>query len=183
MRKLDIILDSDGVCVNTMKKVLKVFNKEYGTNYILEDIISGNLNKIDFRMNDIFDIEKFFVDIEPVFEAQKYIKKLREDGHNIFICTASPRNAIEDKFVNLTTLFNLPNDVIIPITHKRLLKGDIMLDDGIHNLITSICDYKFLFDWPWNRDKDGFERIYSWEEFYNKVCAIATNSISLEQVI
>lgn len=177
MKGLKIILDSDGVCVKTMEKVLEKYNKEYCTYLKLEDVTSGNLRNVQLPNTDMlkyFNEKGFFVDLEPIFEAQKYIKKLIDDGHEVFICTASPRHAIEEKFENLLNLFPcIKEENIIPISAKYLLKADIMLDDGYHNIETSVCDVKVLFSQPWNETKKGdFIRINNWKEFYSLVKSI-----------
>lgn len=182
MKCLKIILDSDGVCVNTMKKVLEKYNKEYGLAFTLDDITSGNLSKIQKENTDMtkyFNEIGFFADLEPIFEAQKYIKQFVEDGHEVFICTAATRKSIEDKFINLLNLFpDVKEENIIPITPKYILKGDIMLDDGYHNIETSICDVKVLFNQPWNKDKQGdFMRVFDWKDFYELVKIISKSEI------
>lgn len=174
MRKLNILLDSDGVCVQTMEKVIKLYNEEHGLRFRLEDIKKGDLSKIQQKGTDMFKYFKekgFFLDLEPIFESQKYIKKMVEDGHNVFICTASPKLGIVDKIDNLLSLFPcLKEENIIPISAKHLLKGDIILDDGYHNIKSSICDIKVLYTQPWNESKEGdFLRVSNWKEFYNIV--------------
>lgn len=175
MKKFTIILDSDGVCVQTMEKVLRLYNEEYHLDFTLEDITKGNLSKVQKKGTDMFKYFKedgFFLDLESVFESKKYIDKLIEDGHDIYICTSSPKSGIIDKINNLTNLFsNIKEENIIPISAKHLLKGDIILDDGVHNIETSICDIKVLYTRPWNNTKKGdFFRISSWKDFYDLVC-------------
>ena len=73
------------------------------------------------------------------------------------------------------------NDVIIT-AHKQLIKGDVLIDDGIHNLEGG--DYfKILMTAPHNRyydaDKNGMYRVSSWSDAYSVIQALAcTDSIS-----
>lgn len=67
------------------------------------------------------------------------------------------------------------NDVIIT-AHKQLIKGDVLVDDGIHNLEGG--DYfKILMTAPHNRnydaDKNGMYRVSSWSETYSAIQALA----------
>lgn len=67
------------------------------------------------------------------------------------------------------------NDVII-IAHKQLIKGDVLVDDGVHNLEGG--DYaKILVDSPHNRGYDaeanGMIRLNNWDDIYHAICDIA----------
>lgn len=181
MRKLKIILDSDGVLVDPIAKVLRLYNKEYDCNLKIEDIHDWDLNKVQRPGTDIlkyFNNPGFFRDLKPLDGAHYYLKKLIDDGHDILVATSSPKNGIIDKIDNLLELFPFfTEDQIIPISRKFWLKGDVMLDDGFHNLAYTQCEYPVVFNWNWNKtipeefsNLDGkLNRIHNWEEFYNLI--------------
>lgn len=179
MKRLQIILDSDGVLAEPIKKVLILYNKEYKDNLKYEDITDWDLCKFQKEGSDIckyFRDKNFFRDLPVIFEAQIYVKKLIDDGHDVIIATASHKNGVIDKFDWFEEYFPFVKyENIIPISRKDLLLGDVMLDDGGHNLLTSKCKYPVVFDSPWNRNKelDKFIRVTSWEIFYNLVCSIS----------
>jgi len=56
--------------------------------------------------------------------------------------------------------------------NKQLIMGDVMIDDGIHNLIGGKYE-KLLFDRNHNRSVDekkyGCIRVHSWDEIYAKI--------------
>lgn len=185
MRSLTIILDSDGVLVNPISKLLKLYNEEYGESLTIEDIKDWDLTKFQRKGTDILKYFKqpgFFRDLKLIEGADYYIKKLIDDGHNIIIATSSSKEGIIDKIDNI--IENLPfieEDRIIPISRKFLLAGDVMLDDAFHNLINTRCKYPVIFNWQWNETipdeyselKDRASRVNNWEEFYNLICEIA----------
>jgi len=47
-------------------------------------------------------------------------------------------------------------------TNKKDLKGDYLIDDGVHNLIATECN-PICFDQPWNQEYDGL-RVNNWLE-------------------
>lgn len=58
-------------------------------------------------------------------------------------------------------------DQVIITSRKQLIKGDVLIDDGIHNLEGG--DYiKILMTAPHNRDYDaeanGMIRVYNWKQ-------------------
>ena len=82
--------------------------------------------------------------------------KLIADGHTVLIVTTSNYQTLAAKMEQV--LFHyFPfltwNDVIIT-AHKQLIKGDVLVDDGIHNLEGG--DYfKILMTAPHNRNYDA----------------------------
>lgn len=179
MRKLQLIIDSDEILFNTIKRVLDLYNEEYELNYTLEDINDWNLCNCQLpgtNMTKYFEMPGFFKSLEPIDGAQEYLKKIYEDGHKILIATASPKFAILDKIEHIRNTFPfLQDEDIVAITHKNLLKGDIMFDDGLHNISKSICDYPVIMNAPWNRSGVKYKRVNSWKEFYEYVQEIAKN--------
>lgn len=91
--------------------------------------------------------------------------------------TASNYQTCAAKVERLLELFPfLDWNHIILTSNKQMVRGDILIDDGPHNLVGG--DYmKFLFDRPHNRSFDekvhGIERVYTWDEIYDEVCKIA----------
>lgn len=185
MRKLKIILDCDGVLADTIKKVLHLYNNEYNLNFKKEDIVAWDMTKIQkpgTSLTKYFNQRGFFRDLDPMEDAQKYVKKLLEDGHEVFVATASPLEGLEDKLLWLRENFGfIPESNIVFIQRKDLLYGDIILDDALHNLENSQCEFKVVFDQPWNRDRREFLRVRNWEQFYKLVYFIAMGSRYIER--
>ena len=66
----------------------------------------------------------------------------------------------------------LSSEQIICEKNKQSVKGDILIDDGVHNLLGGSYR-KFLFNQPNNLLFDEREhdiiRVYSWKEIYERI--------------
>lgn len=183
MKKLQIILDSDEVIVQNIDLLLEKYNGEYGTDLKRDELHEWDLTTVQKEGTNIlkyFNEPGFFRHLPLMKDAQKIIKQLIEDGHDVVIATSSPKSGILDKIEFFEEYFPfIPFSQVIPITRKDLLKGDIMLDDAPHNLEVSSCRYPVIFDNLWNRNTEKYpflkdlKRIHSWEEFYSFVNEVA----------
>lgn len=123
--------------------------------------------------------------IEPIPGAQETLQKLYDEGHNIYIVTASDYRTCEAKFDRILPLFPwLDWNHVIITNNKQMVKGDILIDDGPHNLVDG--DYmKLLFDRPHNRSFDaranGVIRVETWEEIYEAVQICAKTRADVER--
>ncbi|NES53370.1 5'-3'-deoxyribonucleotidase, partial [Escherichia coli] len=62
----------------------------------------------------------------------------------------------------------IPHSNVVLCGNKNIIKADIMIDDGIHNL-ESFEGMKILFDAPHNRNENRFIRVMNWEEIERKL--------------
>lgn len=177
MKTFKIILDVDDTIADTTGYLLKIANKDYGLNLKKEDVYDWDLDIVfpDVNLREYFDRDGFFLNLTPYEDAIYYTKKLIEEGHEIVIATASPINGFKDKAVFLKKHFpHIPERNLILAWRKECIYGDIMLDDGLHNITTSICDIPVIFNQPWNQNTDSnYKRVSSWQEFYEFVQNIA----------
>lgn len=66
---------------------------------------------------------------------------------------------------------------VIITSNKQMVRGDILIDDGLHNLVGGEYE-KVLMTAPHNKDFSeeehyGIRRVNNWDEAYNVVCEIA----------
>jgi 5'(3')-deoxyribonucleotidase len=175
---LDITFDCDGPLANTQQEVLNRYNKEYGLNYKMEDIVCWDLTKIQKPGTDMckyFTQPGFFRHLTPVKNAQKVVSMLLAQGHEVFVATASPVEGMSDKVLWLGEHYPvIPRKNISLIERKDKLTGKIILDDGLHNLKPCNFEYPIVYDAPWNRDgAEGLVRVYDWFDFYEVVQKIS----------
>ena len=66
----------------------------------------------------------------------------------------------------------LSKEQIIRENNKQKIFGDILIDDGVHNLIGGRYK-KFLFNRPnnseFNEKEYDITRVYSWKEVYERI--------------
>lgn len=184
MKKLEIILDSDGILFDCVTATLNLYNNEYCDNLKFEDITDFNLSKFAKQGSDIckyFKQKGFFKNLPVIEGAQYYAKRLINDGHDIIIATDSPKNGIIDKIDAIEKQFPFIGfKNIFPTSRKEKLYGDILYDDGLHNILKTRCTYPVIQDYPWTRNLTGdysvlkdVKRVYNWKEFYDFVYYIS----------
>lgn len=176
---MTILVDADGVLENLTSELPALLNEKYGTNVQFEKMREWGFSKVfpELTYEQIFSVEleeTLYDRIRPIGDAPEYLKKLIDDGNAVYIVTNTPYEAISLKMKKVMEHFFpfLTWENFIIASHKQMIKGDVLIDDGIHNLLGG--DYhKILFDAPYNRDYDaeanGMIRVSSWEEIYKVI--------------
>lgn len=189
MRHLTILVDMDDTIENLAEAWVAYLNARHQTSTNLSDITDWDISKAFPTLTKeqvyapLFE-DAFWSWVKPMEGASEALQKLIADGHTVLIVTTSNYQTMAAKMEQV--LFHyFPfltwNDVIIT-AHKQLIKGDVLVDDGIHNLEGG--DYfKILMTAPHNRnydaDKNGMYRVSSWSETYSAIQALAcADSIS-----
>lgn len=171
-----VLVDMDDTITDMLSVWVETLNKNYRLSVRYEDITDWNINLFfpTLTNEQIFAplyTDEFWLKVMPKYDAIKYIKKLKDDGCKVFICTSTNYKTIKAKMDNL--LFKYFdylswNDVIVT-SNKQLINADLLIDDGVHNLIGG--KYKgILMDAPHNRKfdekKHGIIRVKTWREIY-----------------
>ena len=193
---MNIGIDIDGVLTNIAEFALEKgleFCKETGKGKLMK--MSSYDTKEAFgwdkETDDAFWEKYLFLYAEenPVIDkASENIKKLKEDGHKLYIITArglagpDVKNIeIRDKMRNTVKNWLDKNDIVyddlIFTTEDksqaiRDKKIDIMIDDSPYNLRDLSKITKMIcYDWPYNRDvnNDNICRCYNWDEIYEHI--------------
>ena len=183
-RKVTVLIDIDDTMTHLTRAWCRCLNKRYGTNVSANDILEWKISNYfpELTEDQVFaplHEDSFWWDVEPMVDAPRYIKQLMDEGFNVYICTASFFDTIKSKFERVLGRY-FPfiswNQVIVT-KNKQLVNGDILIDDGIHNLEGGRYK-KVLMSAPHNRDYDaeshGMTRVKSWEEAYNAVHSYAS---------
>lgn len=186
-------IDIDGVMTNS-----ESFIVDYGIKFCLENNLTYHINLGNYDENKILGIskenaEKFWnkylklyaTDCPTREHVSEVIKKLKEDGHQIYLVTARNEWGLvgEDNgkmrdFVNQWLKDNdIPYDKIVYTENSKVpyIVGnyiDIMIEDKGENIkeisekIPVLC-----FNNSYNADIQGKDitRIYSWYDIYNKI--------------
>lgn len=177
MKKFVILIDMDDTIENLVQAWIATLNQKFGTNVEFDDITSWDISKFfpTIPFSEVYAPLKdneFWKTIKPKQDAITYIEKLIRDGHQCYILTTTPYCTINEKMESL--LFKhfpyLSWDNVIIAANKQMIRGDYLIDDGVHNLLDG--EYKkILMTMPHNRDFDAksndMTRVNSWEEIYN----------------
>ena len=173
-------IDVDNVIVSTTEALIEYLNERIPNfNLKLEDIKEYKLEKnlppeYSLIVQEAFESKHLWKKVGMMPNAAFYIKKLYDDGHDIYFVTSSLPENLRKKIKHLQrNLDFLPPRYIfehtINIHKKQLLNLDILFDDCLDNLIGETSYYPVCMGYPWNRDSEIFH-VNNWAEFYNFVC-------------
>ncbi len=178
MKKLTILCDADDTIQELTVHWLAELNQKYNYNVRKEDVTSWDITKAfpeltpEEVMEPLYNNE-FWNRTTPISGSTYYLKKLIDDGHRIKIVTASNPETFEAKTKKLLELFPfLRIEQIIRENNKQKVTGDVLIDDGVHNLIGGRYK-KFLFNQPnnssFNEQDYDITRVYSWKDIYERI--------------
>lgn len=174
-----LIFDIDGVLNNLTEKTLELYNSRNGKNIQISDITSYNFYDCLPREDadgimSLFKEKSLWDSLKPLEGSQNGLKRLIKRGYQIYLATATDPINFEWKVSWVRQYFSfIPEDNIIRIMDKSLLKADVIIDDCLDNLISSFAE-RVVLDHPWNHNelKDyayGIRRAYSWSDINNIV--------------
>ena len=177
--------------------VISKFNEKLLEEYLLHDKSlrnSGVINKKVYIRKGMFDwskeeedsfyhnnIERIAKNLDIVKDADIYIKKLKEDGHEIYIVSGRDNGEYSDPYnmtvdwlkehkieydeLILTNAYNSHEKTKICIDNDI----DILIDDSARMLLDA-DKYgipTLIMDTPYNRDINNLKRVYNWKEIYD----------------
>ncbi len=169
-----ILVDMDDTIEQLLKTWVERANEKYHRNVTLDQITDWNVAAPypGVTKREIYGVTYepgFWSAIEPMPGAAEALKHFIDEGHEVFIVTATEIEHVEEKMKGLLFRYFpfLTWDRVIITARKQMIRGDVLIDDGVHNLLGG--DYrKILFTAPHNRDYDaegnGMIRVHTWEE-------------------
>lgn len=172
-----IMCDIDGILNNLVEETLILYNSRSGKNIQPSDITTYNfvdcLPKEDAEgIISLFKEKSLWDSLLPLPSSQNVLKQLINQGHQIYLATATDPVNFEWKIEWLKQYFPfIPSDNVIRIMDKGLLKCDVLIDDCLDNLIKVFCE-RVCLDCPWNQNKSkdvvyDIKRAYSWDDIIN----------------
>lgn len=169
-----ILVDMDDTIEQLLEAWVRRANEKFGRDVSLDEITGWNVAApySGLTREDIYGVTYepgFWSGVKPMPGAAEALKHFMDEGHEVYIVTATEIEHVEEKMKGLLFRY-FPflswNQVIIT-GRKQLIRGDVLIDDGIHNLEGG--DYrKILFTAPHNRfydaEANGMTRVNTWEE-------------------
>ena len=172
-KKLTILFDADDTVENLCDCWIAVLNERYGTSVVPEDVHSWDISLAfpTLTKEQVFGViqeDELWRKITPISGSIEVLQKLHDEEHQLYMVTASDYRTCKTKVERLLELFPfLDWEHIIITNNKQLVRGDILIDDGPHNLVGGEY-FKILFDRPHNRNYDdaanGMLRLHTWQE-------------------
>ena len=170
-KKMTLLIDQDDVLAEYIKGVTKAYNDKYGTNVAVEECTSWNLHSIfGEEIETVMHEPESFRHLEPVKHALEVFERLyRSNLFEMYIVTAANPRSVEAKFEWIKEYLPFfPEDRVIVCKRKYMIKGDVLLDDGMHNIeeFLETGGTPIIFDRPHNRQQGkGITRVKDWLTF------------------
>ena len=177
--KYKLIIDCDDVLLDLNGRVLQVFNEENGTDYTEDIFTDFDIYKcLPFELAEKYTAlwlrEDIWRSLSPVYHAQWGMKKLIDDGFEVFVATSTHYSNFAWKIELLQGYFPfIDSSRIICIGDKSLLHGDIMVDDCTANLISNLYCHRICLEKSWNQNVHdevyGIHRCKTWDEIIDTI--------------
>lgn len=186
-------IDLDEIVADTMPAIVNFHNEKYGTDlkknhfhsYRFWEVWGGTRDEAIKKIYEFSETDHF-VKINPVAGSLNAIKKLKENGHELFVITGRQNEIIkkteewiEKHFPEVFSGIHFANSY--GFTGQPLKKSAICSQLNIEIMIEDDIDHAkdlaeagirvFLFDQPWNQNdlEKDVERVFSWEEIIDKI--------------
>jgi 5'(3')-deoxyribonucleotidase len=166
-----------------MEKTIMMYNNRYNTQLSLSDFTDYDIFK-DLPYDEAEKLialwyeEELWNSLEPRCGSQRGVKKLVDDGHDVYFATATHPKNFAWKVEWLQHYFGMVQSKnIICICNKGLLNCDVLIDDCVDNLLANKLCYRVLFNCCWNQhvndDVHLITRVHNWDEIIevvNEIC-------------
>lgn len=173
--------DLDGVVVDSPQQVVNYVNERLGLNLCMNDFKTYSMedalpDQYRWIISAAFKDCEMWRKVKLIDGAYKTIKKLYEEGHEIWFVTSSLPSNLRKKINHLArNLDFLPKDYVwlhtINTQCKQIIKVDILVDDGLFNLTGNKDYFSICYDMPYNQTNDNeidnFYRAHNWDEVYS----------------
>ena len=198
MEKSDfiILVDMDDVLEDLQEAWIKRLNEKFErnvdwtkvTNWSVE-LYYPSLTRKQV-LSPLFE-DNFWNTVKPKEDAIKILKKLHEENYSIYLVTSSAYATLSNKFSQaLWPYFPFIDEDHIIITNcKQLIKGHVLIDDGIHNFIDEPFKpfyYKILFtanpNKYFNAAETDIKRVSNWYEVYSIIERLFKIENELEEI-
>jgi len=173
-----IFVDQDNVLTDFVESVvytveelygppLPDFNKEQMKSYDIFSQLYPRQSKKqhDDMVKEVFDYKDFWLQMNPLPNAVEVFKELNAK-HDVYIATCPWKTSsicIPEKIAWVKKhlpFFDITK--MIFCCHKKVLSGDIIIDDSPEYLQTHNCKYSIAFDYPYNRNIKSDFRANNW---------------------
>ncbi len=183
---MTILVDMDDTIEQLLQAWVEGVNREYRCNVKYEDVAEWDVSAAfpGLTREQVYAIpmrQGFWKTVKPFPGAADALRRLVDAGHELLIVTATQFESVPEKingFLFEHFPFLRPDQVIIT-SKKQRIRGDILIDDGVHNLEGG--DYiKILMTAPhnqnYNAEANGMIRVHCWTEIEEVIASVAASS-------
>ena len=173
-----VVLDFDGCIVNTIKRIVDMYNEDFNDNVDWHTVKSWGFTectKLDGdTLNSYFAEQRFFnKELEFMPYAKDSIQKIAEK-YGIIVCSMGSQDNLKYKKQWLQNKLGVKHEFIGVLESEHCDKSHInmehcaLVEDSARNLETSNAKIKICYGevFPWNESFGG-NRDYQWHDFVN----------------
>lgn len=176
-KDIKVLIDIDDTLIDLLPAWVDWLNNKYGTSVKVDDIDDWAIANFfpEIPKKEVFaplgDM-LFWSTVKPKNGAEIYLEKLIKEGFDLHLCSATHYETIKPKYCLVIKKYfpYFPWDRVIITSHKDMIKGDVLIDDGAHNLET-FEGVQVVFDAPHNQGYENSHydtyRVKSWKEIYS----------------
>ena len=139
------------------------------------------------------NIERIAKSLEVLKDAPEYIRKLKEEGNEIYIISGRDNGEYSDPYkmtIDWLNKYNIVYDELILTNANNTLEKakiclendiDIMIDDSTRILLEVYNSgiTALLMDTPYNRKVNNLQRVHSWKEIYEYITYFKNKKINV----
>lgn len=180
-RQFTVAIDLDSTVYDLHKPWLEWIEREKGKKHELHEIDSWEWNAPWIK--EFIDLHDVFLTMPLLPGVQRAIQYVHEMGvRQCFVSTCKTQRGAYEKMKAVQRDFPyLKDDVIITSHNKDLIRADMLVDDGPHNLlafpgITCKVPYKY------NEHVDTDYTLFEWEDYKDIVIGILRDRGQLEVI-
>ena len=171
---MTILVDMDDTIEQLLAALVKKANERFNRSATIDEITDWSIVCAypGLEKRQILELmyePGFWDTVEPVPGAADALKYLMDKGHQVYVVTATEFENVPAKMERVLFRYFpfLSRDQVIITENKQMIRGDVLIDDGTHNLEGG--EYrKILFTAPYNKDYDaeanGMIRVHNWDE-------------------
>lgn len=183
MRKLRILVDMDDTIEDLLHAWLGYLNERYGLQVEESEVRDWQFDLAypSLSKRQVYSVlleDDLWRRVVPLPQAVEYMRKLIDDGHEIYIVTSSNYQTLKTKMDEVLFRYFpfIDWSHVIVTSNKQMVRGDVLVDDAPHNLVGG--EYmKILMNAPhnveFNADEHGIIRVSAWAEVYNIISRFA----------
>jgi 5'(3')-deoxyribonucleotidase len=189
--RMIIVCDIDSVLNDLIPKTLALYNSRTGKKIRLSNITTYKFyeclpQEVADGICELFKEKELWDSLEPAHDSQWGLKTLINNGHEVYLATATLPENLPWKVQWIKKYFPfIDTQNIICIQNKGLLKCHIMIDDCLDNLTSNICE-RIVINHPWNQNKTkeyvyDIHRAYSFKDVVNIIKKIERKDMEWEK--
>ena len=185
-KRYTLLIDQDDVLAEYIQGVTKAYNKKYNTSISASQCVSWNLHQVfGEEVETVMHEPDLFRNLEPVKDAIEVFERLYNSGRfEMYIVTAAHAACVPAKIEWIKKhLPFFPIDRVIICHRKYMVKGDFLLDDGMHNIeeFAQTGGKPIIYERPHNMQKgEGLLRVKNWLDFEKliiELCPLEENCL------